>query len=152
MPGRAGAAMAWWPVVLSVAAWILVSAKAHGRQVRIEREQQGVFKVDFGGQNPAAVEAIWRMDRRVFWPCLAVLSLLLGGSALFAGDWAEAALAPPAAFALSFMASGIASWVRMARLRKGPLPWRRRALLGSASWWLAAVAAGVLAFALTVNA
>lgn len=134
-----------WLTLAALAAWTLAAAKAHGRQVRIEREQQGIFHVDFGGQNPASVERIWREDRRVFWPAFALLALLLAGVALLGGDPLRAAVALPAAFAAAFMAAGAASWIRMARRRQGPLPWRRRAWLGSVGWWSLALASAALA-------
>ena len=145
--------MPWWLAAVATVALILVAAKAHGRQVRLEREQQGVFAVDFRRDNPPAVEAIWRTDRRVFWPTFAVAAaaglvmvlflalrpadLVLGSSFVLA--WA---------FATSFIVAGLASWMRMMRRRKGPLPWRRRANLGSLGWWLGvAVAAALVALA-----
>ena len=68
--------MLWWLAVAATVALILAAAKAHGRQVRLEREQQGHFRVDFRTRNPPAVEAIWRTDRRIFWPVFAVVALL----------------------------------------------------------------------------
>lgn len=133
-----------WLALASLAAWVVAAAKAHGRQVRVEREQQGVFHVDFGGQNPASVERIWRQDRRLFWPCFALLAVLLAGVALLDGDPVLAALSVPAAFAFAFMAAGAASWIRMGRRRKGPLPWRRRAWWGSVAWWSLALALAAL--------
>lgn len=140
--------MQWGLAALALAGWVLAAAKAHGRQIRIEREQQGVFHVDFRGPNPASVEEIWRRDRRLFWACFAVFALGVAASALLAGEWAVASLAAPAAFALAFTIAGIASWVRMALRRKGPLPWRRRAHAGSAAWWgLVVVAVALMAWA-----
>ena len=91
--------MAWWLSVLLLAAWILLAAKAHGRQVRLEREQQGVFHVEFGGRNPEAVERVWATDRRVFWPAFAALAL--GTLALAALAWAVLGSAPDVAVDLS---------------------------------------------------
>jgi len=141
--------MAWWLTVPATAAWVLLCAKAHGRQVRLEREQQGVFAVDFRGRNPDAVERIWRADRRVFWPAFAALAaagaLLVLFTALRPADlaWGFAAAASWA-FALAFVVAGLASWWRMARRKQGPGPWRRRAILGSVGWWLAVAAAAAL--------
>jgi hypothetical protein len=143
-PDPAGRPVPWWLTAAALLAWVVAAAKAHGRQVRIEREQQGVFHVDFGGQNPASVERIWRQDRRLFWPCFALLALLLAGAALLAGDALRLAYSFPAAFAFAFMAAGAASWIRMGRRKKGPLPWRRRAWWGSVAWWSLAAALAVL--------
>lgn len=50
----------------SVVAFLL-AAKAHGRQLRLERELQGYHHVVFGGTNPPFVEALWRADRVRYW-------------------------------------------------------------------------------------
>lgn len=139
--------MPLWAAVLSSVALLLVAAKAHGRQVRLEREQKGVFHVDFRRSNPAAVEAIWRRDRLTFWPALAAFALA-GAAAAFAlaGNPSEAAwpvtLALGWAFAGAFTAAGLASWVRLSLRKEGPLPWRKRAQQGSVAWWLGVAVAG----------
>lgn len=46
---------------------MILAAKAHGRQVRLEREHAGYHDVVFGGDNPAFVETLWRRDRVRFW-------------------------------------------------------------------------------------
>ena len=53
----------------------LAAAKAHGRQLRLERELAGYLHVTFGGKNPAWVEALWRRERLYFFS-LAALFLL----------------------------------------------------------------------------
>jgi hypothetical protein len=136
--------MPWWVSALSVAAWILLAAKAHGRQVRLEREQQGVFHVEFGGSNPAAVEAIWAADRRRFWASMAAGALILLGGAALRRDAVAAGFALPLAFAMAFTVAGLASWADLARRKQGALPWRRRAMLGSAGWWSGVLAAAAL--------
>src|SRR5262245_8588171 len=53
----------------------VVAAKAHGRQLRLERELEGHHSVVFGGVNHPWVEQTWRRDRHRFWiltPLLAV--------------------------------------------------------------------------------
>ena len=52
----------WLGALIGVAA-LLVAAKAHGRQVRLEREAAGYHEVVFGGTNPPFVDALWRADR-----------------------------------------------------------------------------------------
>lgn len=134
-----------WATVLATVAFVVVAAKAHGRQVRLEREQQGVFRVDFRRQNPSAVEIIWRQDRRTFWPAFAVFGL--AGTGLVVGQPDPLPHLPlflAWAFAEAFVVAGLASWVRMAGRREGPPPWRRRAQLGSFAWWGVVVAAAML--------
>jgi len=73
---------------LSVAVFLL-AAKAHGRQIRLERELEGYHEVVFDGTNPPFVETLWREDRAVYWmlfpiaigvPCLAFIAAsVLGG-------------------------------------------------------------------------
>jgi hypothetical protein len=149
--------MPWWLAAVATVALILLAAKAHGRQIRLEREQQGYFRVDFRTQNPAAVEAIWRTDRRIFWPVFAVFGglasalflYLLIGWQLEREYWFLIGVWLAWAFAASFTVAGLLSWFRMANREQGPLPWRRRANLGSAGWWLTvATAAALVAWSL----
>ncbi|HUR24556.1 MAG TPA: hypothetical protein VM327_00890 [Candidatus Thermoplasmatota archaeon] len=141
--------MAWWLAAVATVALVLAAAKAHGRQIRLEREQQGYFRVDFRSQNPAAVEAIWRTDRRLFWPAAAVLAavgvVLVLWTALQPSDLAVGfGFVVGWAFAGGFIVAGLASWVRLTRRDQGPLPWRKRAQVGSVGWWLAVAAAAAL--------
>ncbi|HEX2734309.1 MAG TPA: hypothetical protein VHM70_22020 [Polyangiaceae bacterium] len=55
----------------------LVSAKLHGRELRLEREAAGYHQVVFGGQNPPWVEALWHAERVRFWSWTAGLALVL---------------------------------------------------------------------------
>lgn len=71
-------------VLLLSVGTMLLAAKAHGRQVRLEREQMGIHHVEFGGTNPPEVEALWRRDRRRFWPTTALAFFALAA-------WAYAA-------------------------------------------------------------
>jgi len=61
----------WIELGLGVAL-LLLTAKAHGRQIRLERELEGYMEVDFMKDNPPWVEALWRKDRRRFWATLPV--------------------------------------------------------------------------------
>lgn len=124
-------------------ALLLASAKAHGRQLRLERELEGHRDVVFGGRNHPWVEALWRRDRVRYWTLVPVAGLaqaaMLYAAGARAADYASLLLAP---FVLGFVALGLASLLRLrAALRaraEAPDPaWRRGAWRGSAAWWLA---------------
>lgn len=83
----------WLGALLGVPA-VLVAAKAHGRQVRLEREAAGYHSVQFGGDNPEFVERLWRRDRVRFWGFVPPAALVLGGVAWAAtGGWPLALVA-----------------------------------------------------------
>lgn len=134
--------MPLWLTALATLSLVILAAKAHGRQVRLEREQRGVFHVDFRRGNPSAVEDLWRRDRLTFWPAFAGLALAGGGYVVASSPSNVAGLALTAAwaFAEAFVIAGLLSWVRLSTRREGALPWRRRAQWGSAAWWAAVVA------------
>lgn len=143
--------MPWWLTLAATVLLVLAAAKAHGRQVRLEREQQGFFSVDFRRQNPPGVEAIWRNDRHVFWPVLAALAL--GVMAALAVGWARTDIPPGGdelaiylgwAFAASFVLAGLASWQRILHREGGDGAWRGAALRGSIGWWSVVAAAAAL--------
>lgn len=125
--------VAWMLLGFGLVAWVLLAAKAHGRQVRLEREAKGVFKVDFGGTNPPEVEAIWRRDCRLFWPTMAALSVVLLAAGVALDDLELMVAALPVAFASSFVVAGLASWSRL-----GGAGW------ASFGWWTAVAAAAAL--------
>lgn len=140
-------------LALSVAL-LLVSAKAHGRQVRMERELEGHHEVVFGGENPPFVMALWRRDRRAYWTLVPLVALAAGGLVLWlrAGlGWTLVAVllwAPT----VGFSALGLVSLARLqTRMREkaAPSAWRRGAARGSAFWW---GAAGLLALAVALAA
>jgi hypothetical protein len=145
--------MPWWLTLAATLALVLAAAKAHGRQVRLEREQQGFFTVDFRAANPPEVEAIWRSDRRVFWPLLVVSACGVMGA--LAWGWSSTGIPPGAdeiaiylgwAVAAAFMLAGLVSWLRLARREGGDGAWQRAAYRGSLGWWaLVAVAAALVA-------
>lgn len=58
-------------------ALLLLAAKAHGRQLRLERELEGHTQVDFRGGNHPWVEALWRGDRVRFWTMVPIASAAL---------------------------------------------------------------------------
>jgi hypothetical protein len=68
----------------SLATFIL-AAKAHGRELRLERVVAGIHQVTFGGDNPAFVDTLWAAERMRFWVATPVLSLILVAVLAFAG-------------------------------------------------------------------
>ncbi|TLZ57039.1 MAG: hypothetical protein E6K17_03380 [Methanobacteriota archaeon] len=151
---------------------LFLSAKAHGRQIRLERELEGYMEVDFMKDNPPWVEALWRKDRRRYWatvPIATVVLLLLGfltlpprfgteplgnpnlGTVLLAGF-----LWP---LVVAFTSNGIQSALRLqmalkretpngqrrATLHKERGPWLRSAFRGTVGYW--GLVAGLAAMA-----
>jgi len=105
----------------------LLAAKAHGRQVRLERERAGHHDVEFGGgrdrsrgedvsqhvrKNPPFVEALWRRDRVAFWIAapLAAVAMAIPLFARVGGAWAL--LAAPWGMIAAFLGLGVASALR----------------------------------------
>jgi hypothetical protein len=152
-------AMIW---ALSVGLF-LAAAKAHGRQLRLEREKAGYFEVAFGGKNPAFVEGLWRQERLLFWS-------LAGALAAFAVAYAVAARrfgwpaplcpcdgAPPWwllplwialwPMSLAFAFTGaLSAWRLRLALASGPPAdpgWLAAARLGSLGWWALVLALGI---------
>jgi hypothetical protein len=145
----------------SVVAFLL-AAKAHGRQLRLERELQGYHHVVFGGTNPPFVEALWRADRVRYWSiavgvALGVLGLyalaraqgwawpfLGGGSGSVA--WLVVWGSPVAAF----LTSGLWSLTRflhaVSERPEGTVDaaWVREGLRGSTGWFTVAALATAL--------
>lgn len=95
-----GAWTAFWLTTLLSFVAMLVAAKVHGRQIRLERELQGYMNVDFRANNPPWVEALWRLDRIQYWAvyaaaaatCLLVFGALyaLGRESQVAAWWGDA--------------------------------------------------------------
>jgi hypothetical protein len=121
----------------------LTAAKAHGRELRLEREAAGVFHVVFGGENPPLVEALWRAERARFWIATPVVAVALAALLLTRGAGAPrtALAALTWAPALSFTALGALSFVRAGGLARGDAA-------GSAAWWSLVVALAATAAAL----
>lgn len=144
-----------WTLAAATAALILVSAKAHGRQVRVEREQQGHWKVDFrASDNPAFVLDLWRKDRIVFWTvfasgCIAAAGWSLAGDGVAGLGRAGSALVWLGwAFAASFCFAGLLSLNRLLHRDQGDARWPRKVRWASVGWWtLVAVAIGVVVLA-----
>ncbi len=132
-------------LVLSVVTF-LVAAKAHGRQVRLERERAGHTHVVFGGENPPFVEALWKRDRVRFWSTAALVfalavALLLASPALglprpLGGGTLGAAwtlLFPP--LITGFLVCGAASLTGFLATRAVDPRFTAEALPGSVAWW-----------------
>lgn len=126
--------------------FLLAATKAHGRQVRLEREAVGVLTVDFLSANPPAVEAIWARDRRTLWTVFAVL----GGVAVVFGvlnvvvfglSLGVVALSLVWAFAASFAVAGVSSQRYRRRTQAG----RTAGSTATALWWLVVAASGLAA-------
>jgi hypothetical protein len=132
-------------LVLSVVTF-LVAAKAHGRQVRLERERAGHTQIVFGGQNPPFVEALWQRDRFRYWTTAAIVFavaavLVLAGSSfglprpLGGGVLGTAwtLLFPP--LVAGFLVCGAASLTGFVATRATEPRFTTEALPGSAAWW-----------------
>ena len=134
------------PVTVATVALILAAAKAHGRQLRLERESHGHLQVDFRKDNPPWVEALWRRDRIGFWPAFVVLaaasSALLRPDLSRAEGWGPVALAVACSFAAAFTLMGLWSLARFLRSGRGEAEWRRSAEMGSLGWWSLVAALG----------
>lgn len=122
---------------LTGALLVVLAAKVHGRQVRLEREAMGLGgPIDFADP-PEAVRPLWRRDRIRYWITLPALAITLPALAAAAGaSWPQALLvalvgAPTAAFA----ALGIDSTRRVAQPAATWLWWG--ALLVSVAVWVA---------------
>jgi hypothetical protein len=156
-----------WLILALGAATFLVAAKAHGRQLRLERELAGYWHVTFGAENPPFVEALWHRERVVYWSLAAATALATIGFRVLAPRFAWSlpvegtptgrsligllflhVLAP---FVVAFVATGLLSLGRFAlAARSGtvsnrtlPESWLSHAAWGSAGWWLFTVAMGV---------
>lgn len=117
---------------------LLAAAKAHGRELRLERVALGFEHAVFGGQNPPPVEALWQAERLRFWVLTPVLSLALLTALRARGAGAGLAALGALAWAPSvmFAALGVASLARAGVGREG--------LAGSVAWWSVVVVAGAV--------
>jgi hypothetical protein len=118
---------------LAALALVLAAAKAHGRQLRLEREQAGHPEANFRGPNDPWVETLWRNDRIGFW----TLCLALGAAGLFwslAGPlWERFPISLAWAFAGAFFVMGVQSLWRLAD--KDERGWESNAIGTSFLWW-----------------
>jgi hypothetical protein len=151
-------------------ALVLMAAKSHGRQVRLERERAGYPTVVTGTGNPPWVEALWRRDRIHFWAAFGAgvslaVSYALAAARMFwpmplrdaDGNlpwWSFILFTAVWPFAAAFLVSGLASLARLALSFRGRLPsdprrpkpggtWLLKAWLGSLGWWIPTLALAV---------
>ncbi len=146
----------------------VLAAKAHGRQIRLERELEGYHQVVFGGTNPPFVEALWRADRVRYWSIAAGLAVVL--LCLFAlakargwqwpflggGGGSVAWLVLWGAPVVAFVTCGLWSLGRFVRALPGKAQavgagWAQEALEGSTVWFAAAVLASVLVLSVSLR-
>ncbi len=141
---------------------LYLTAKAHGRQIRLEREFEGYMEVDFMKENPPWVEALWRKDRRRFWPTFAVATVVLSATGLLVlpGRFGTEPFGNPFLGAvlltgflwpivIAFTSNGIQSALRLrttlsretsighqrASVHRKEGPWARSALRGTLEYW-----------------
>jgi hypothetical protein len=128
---------AWLGALIGIGA-LLLAAKAHGRQVRFEREAAGYRSVVFGGENPEFVTQLWRRDRIRFWTTAPIASAILGAAAWWAQGWplalAAALLGGPV---VAFHVAGLASFT----VQRGR---------GGTGWWAASMLAAAFAVVATL--
>jgi hypothetical protein len=159
-------------------ALIFLTAKAHGRQIRLEREREGYMEVDFMKENPPWVEALWRKDRRRYWVTfvLAIVILTEAGLLTLPTRFGTEPLGNPILgtilltgllwpLVVAFTSNGLQSAFRLrtalvqrGRGRKGNDParpessaWGRAAFLGSIGYWALTVAIGAAAAVLALT-
>ena len=151
---------------------LLLTAKAHGRQIRLERELEGYMEVDFMKDNPPWVEALWRTDRRRFWATLPVVIVVTSAAGLLTlpsrfgteplgnpvfGTVLLAGLLWP--FAVTFTSNGIQSTLRLwgalneragskSGQSHGPMDrerWGQSAARGTLLYWGSVIGLGTIA-------
>jgi hypothetical protein len=76
-------------LVLSSAVLFLLAAKAHGRELRLERQAAGFPHISFGSPDmPAFVQQMWQRERVAFWTVTVLLAIVVGAK-LLASDAAR---------------------------------------------------------------
>ncbi|MHB8585325.1 MAG: hypothetical protein ACYDDF_05755 [Thermoplasmatota archaeon] len=75
----------FWVLAGASVVLLLLAAKTHGRQLRLERELQGVTDVAFDATtDPPWLAALWSRERRQYWTFVPVASVV-GGVIAFVG-------------------------------------------------------------------
>jgi len=144
---------------------LFLSAKAHGRQIRLERELEGYMEADFTKENPPWVEALWRKDRRQFQITFSLAAVIFSGLVIATGSSGMAGRFGPDPFGSSllgaialavllwapvtgFSGNGLASAWRLHRRLGEPRPHGRRRdeVLASRGPWLSAAVRGTYGY------
>ena len=153
--------------------FFVVSAKTHGRQIRLERELVGIDTVDFRRevQNHPWVEELWRKDRVQYWirAGLVFLPLVPFLSYLASRDhfewWAVIPISILLAMSLAFTGQAFRSQWRLGFMMRsatkdafGPNPrhddrqWARDARRGTWFWFTATYLLSVTTLLALTNA
>lgn len=144
----------WLPFAIwgATIVFVLVAAKAHGRQIRLERERAGFMSVDFRAKNPPFVEALWRRDRRRFWSFFVIVGVLSSATWYFgpfaAGTegWGGLGLRIAWSFGSAFVFAGLRSFAAYAKGADEGDTAQQRALWVSAGLWICVAALAGLLF------
>lgn len=142
----------------STGLFFFVSAKTHGRQIRLERELVGIDSVDFRREteNHPWVEELWRKDRVHYWTRAGLGFVVLVPSLSYLASrgrfewWAVIPISLLLAMSLAFTGQAVRSQWRLgfmmrstAKDRLGPNPrhenqeWARTARRGTWFWFIA---------------
>jgi hypothetical protein len=152
----------FWLVFVASIALLILAAKSHGRQLRLERELEGHTQVSFVAPNHPWVEALWTKDRERFTRAYPTLILLFAAYAFAAYRMAMPLPFPggaPAARAWSLLVLGLPWGVILALTGLGMLSLKRfttaiaqasvppsstaGALWASASFWVLTLAVAI---------
>src|SRR5262249_38071286 len=118
---------------------LVLAAKAHGRELRLEREAFGIRSVVFCGVNPPQVESLWSAERLRFWVLAPLVILAVAAAARWVFEeslgmtmWHAFSVGP----VITFLVLGVASIIRAGATSRGQL-------IASVGWWLASAVAGM---------
>ncbi len=157
----------------SAGLFFFVSAKTHGRQVRLERELVGIDNVDFRRetQNHPWVEELWRKDRVHYWTRAGLVFVLLVPFLSYLASrgrfqwWAIIPISILLAMSLAFAGQAFRSQWRLgfmmrssAKDRIGPNPrhddqqWTQAARRGSWFWFTSTYVLSVTTLLALTNA
>ncbi len=164
IPAMALPGLFWIELGLGVVL-LLLAAKVHGRQIRLERELEGYMEIGFMKENPPWVESLWRKDRRQYWATFSAAAAVLAASVLLTGSPGLSAkfgtdpMGNPAAGAVAvaitlwapsaaFIGNGMTSVGRLLRRLREPRPdgRRRDEVRAARGPWLKAAIRGTLGY------
>lgn len=136
-----------WAILALSFGLFLLAAKAHGRELRLERVAHGFEEVDFRAL-PPGVQAIWQAERVRFWPAFAVLATVFAVLAWMYAPIGRGFAVPSAiafAGALAFAICGVLAMFRRAQL-EGAHEWP-----GSIAWWSATLVIAIAIVAIGLS-